>query len=64
MAGLVLREGKRANTRRRHFELREEAGVRGGGGRGREMAAIDMFRELMRSLRKWGIGYLYSKVVL
>jgi len=32
VAGLVLREGKRANTRRRHFELREEAGVRGGGG--------------------------------
>ena len=34
MAGLVLREGKRANTIRRDFKLREETGVRGGGGGG------------------------------
>ena len=30
MAGLVLREGKRADTRRWYFKLREEARVRGG----------------------------------
>ena len=28
MAGLVLREGERANTRRRHFKLLEEPGER------------------------------------
>ena len=28
VVGLVLREGERANTRRRHFKLLEEPGVR------------------------------------
>ena len=31
--------------------------------RGREMAAIDMFREFLRSLLKWRICYPYSRVV-
>jgi len=48
------RKGKTAIPMRWSFKLQEKVG---GGERGKGMAAIDAFMELMQPLRGWHVGY-------